>query len=165
MTTNWELIADCLRAELAEYGGLLNLFESQQRSLLLRDADAVMRLAGEIEEQAVKVGECRKTRESAVAAFAREHGREERSTLRSMLPLVDPNARPLLEALINEVNRLLHRVRRVSRHNHTLLARAVEVHQQALEQLRPNDFTRTYSPAGRVSVGSLPAATTLSVAG
>ena len=33
MSKHWEYIAECLRAELADYGGLLHLFEAQQRSL------------------------------------------------------------------------------------------------------------------------------------
>jgi flagellar biosynthesis/type III secretory pathway chaperone len=56
-------------------------------------------------------------------------------------------------------------VRRTSRHNHSLLSRAVEVHQETLQQLRPNAFTKTYSPAGRVSVASNHSASTLRAAG
>jgi flagellar biosynthesis/type III secretory pathway chaperone len=67
--------------------------------------------------------------------------------------------------LINEVNLLLHRVRRTSRHNHSLLSRAVEVQQETLQLLRPNSFTRTYSPAGRVNVAAAHGAGTLRVAG
>ena len=79
--------------------------------------------------------------------------------------MIDNVARPLIEALIGEINHLLHRVRRTSRHNHTLLARAVEVHQDALQLLRPQAFTKTYSPAGRVSIVSGDPASTIRVAG
>ncbi|MBI5766943.1 MAG: flagellar export chaperone FlgN [Verrucomicrobia bacterium] len=164
-TTHWEFIAECLRAELADYGGLLQLFEQQQQSLFNRDADAVLHLAGEIEAQARALAECRTRRELAVAAFAESCGRPRSNSLRSLLPDIEPDARPLLEALINEVNALLHRVRRTSRHNHSLLSRAVEVHQETLAQLRPNAFTKTYSPAGRVSVASTHSASTLRAAG
>ena len=93
-----------------------------------------------------------------------QHGEPRTSTLRSLLPHVTPDARPLLQALIDEVNTLLHRVRRVSRHNHTLLSRAVEIHQDVLQQLRPSAFVKTYSPAGAVSLCA-GQATSLSVAG
>ena len=165
MTTSWESIADCLRQELADYGGLLHLFEQQQRSLFERDPNAVMGLGGAIEEQARSVAQCRARREQVVASFAVEHGQPRTSTLRALLPLIESDARPLLEALIDEVNALLHRVRRISRHNHTLLSRAVEVHQEVLQQLRPNAFTKTYSPAGMVSVTPAQSASTLCVAG
>lgn len=158
-TTPWEFIAECLRRELADYGGLLRLFEQQQQFLFARDPEAVLRLAGEIEQQARLLAECRSRREQVVAEFATSHGHPENAALRSLLPLIEANAQPLLEALINEVNALLHRVRRVSRHNHSLLSRAVEMHQDTLQSLRPSAFIRTYSPAGRVAVAAAPAST------
>lgn len=163
-TTPWEFIAECLRRELADYGGLLRLFEQQQQSLFERDPESVLRLASEIEQQARTLSECRTRREQVVAEFAAAHGQPEDAALRSLLPLIESNARPLLEALINEVNTLLHRVRRVSRHNHSLLSKAVEMHQDTLQSLRPSAFTRTYSPAGRLAVAAAPA-TTLRTAG
>jgi flagellar biosynthesis/type III secretory pathway chaperone len=165
MSTHWEFIAECLRAELADYGGLLHLFEAQQRSLFDRDADAVMRLGTEIEMQARAIAESRCRREQAVAAFSEENGMPTTTSLRSMLSLIEADARPLLEALINEVNTLLHRVRRTSRHNHTLLARLVEVQRETMQQLRPHAFTKTYSPAGVVSVAVAQPAVSLRAAG
>ena len=159
MQTHWEFIADCLRQELADYGGLLHLFEQQQRSLFNRDPEAVIHFASEIEVQAFSLADCRNRREQAVAAFAVERGQPATMSLRALLPHIADDARPLLEALINEVNALLHRVRRVSRHNHTLLSRAVQVHQETLAVLRPHAFTKTYSPAGRVSMATRPPAT------
>jgi len=152
MNTHWEFIADCLRQELADYGGLLHLFEAQQRSLFDRDPAAVLQLSAEIETQAFQLAGCRARREEAVAAFAETQGQPSTTTLRALLPLIEAEARPLLEALINEVNMLLHRVRRTSRHNHSLLNRAVQIHQETLQQLRPNAFATTYSPGGRLSV-------------
>jgi flagellar biosynthesis/type III secretory pathway chaperone len=161
----WEFIAECLRAELADYGGLLHLFEEQQRGLFNRDADLVLRLGTEIEQQARAIAESRSRREQAVSAFAEKHQRPANSSLRSLLPLIEADARPLLEALISEVNLLLHRVRRTSRHNHSLLSRAVEMQQETLQQLRPNAFTKTYSPGGRVSVVSAHPSVSLRAAG
>lgn len=151
---HWQLIADSLREELAEYGGLLALFEQQQQALLSRDADSVLRLAGEIEDQARILTDCRLRRERASASLATALGFAPDATLRSLLPQIEPDARPLLEALINEVNHLLHRVRRASRQNHSLLSRAVEIHQETLRQLRPDAFTKTYSAGGRISVAA-----------
>jgi flagellar biosynthesis/type III secretory pathway chaperone len=165
MNTHWETIAECLRHELADYGGLLSLFEQQQQSLFDRNADQVLHLANEIEQQSRTLAECRTRREMEVAAFAQSHGQPVTASLRSLLSFVEPAARPLLEALINEVNALLHRVRRTSRHNHTLLSRAVEIHQETLQHLRPNAFTKTYSPAGRLSVTTALPTGTLRAAG
>lgn len=154
----WQTIADHLRAELEEYGELLRLFEAQQRSLFDRAPTEVLRFANEIEAQALRLSESRTQREIAVAELAIANGRPSTSSLRSLLPLIEVDARPLLEALINQVNALLHRVRRTSRHNRTFLTRVIELHETALHDVRPHAFTRTYSPAGRVSVAAAPAA-------
>lgn len=154
MTTHCEKITECLRAELAEYGGLLHLFEETQRYLFERDPDNVLRVTHEIEELSRTVEACRARREDAVAALARLNGQPVTATLRSMLPLIEANVRPLIEALINEVNTMVHRLRRISRHNQVMLSRTVQIHQEALQQIRPHAFTRTYSPAGHVSVAA-----------
>lgn len=165
MNTQWQSIAECLRRELAEYGELLRLFEEQQGALFARKADGVLRLAREIEDQARTLGQYRRGREQAVAQFALEHERPANSTLRSMLPLIEPDARPLLEALINEVNLLLHRVRRTSRHNHAVLARTLELHRETLRQLQPAAFTTTYSATGFVSTKTPQSSASLHAAG
>jgi len=164
-TATWQNIAECLRTELAEYGGLLALFEEQQKFLFEREANEVLRLSASIEQCMHALQECRRRRESVVAAFALAHAQPASATVRALLPFVDAVARPLLEALIAEVNHLLHRVRRTSRQNHTYLSRTVVLHQETLEQLRPNTFTRTYSPAGRVSIATAHDTSSLRVAG
>jgi len=161
----WQPIAESLRAELAEYGGLLALFEEQQKYLFERNADEVLRLSTTIEQRMYSVHTCRCQREEIVTAFASAHAQPAKATLRSMLPLVEAAARPLLEALIAEVNHLLHRVRRTSRHNHTLLSRTLEMHQETLRQLRPDTFTKTYAADGRVSIGSAKSTPALHAAG
>lgn len=154
MSNDWPHIADALRQEIAEYGGLLHLFEQQQQSLFARDADAVLRLSGEIEVHVRGLHEHRRNREALVAAFAAEHAQPVTATLRSLLPCFAVEVRPLLEALISEINVLIHRVRRVSRHNHSLLTRALETQQQLLRALRPDSFTQTYAPNGRMGLAA-----------
>lgn len=153
MNPEWEAIAACLRAEIAGYGGLLNALGAQQRSLLGRDLPAILRLTGEIEGLLDGLRGCRCRRESAVADFARSHARPTGATLRSLLPLFDQDVQPLLAALVGEVNVLIHRTRRLNRHNHTLLARAAATHRELLQALRPDAFTQTYTAGGRVNVG------------
>jgi flagellar biosynthesis/type III secretory pathway chaperone len=165
MNSAWSPIADHLRSEIAEYGGLLHLFEQQQRRLFARDAEGVLRLSDEIEAQVRLLHECRRRREDSVATFATENGHPPSVTLRSLLPLFAAEVRPLLEALINEVNLLIHRIRRVSKHNNSLLARAVETHQSVLRQLRPDAFTQTYAPNGRMTAASVRSTPVLQAAG
>ena len=161
----WKNIADCLRTEIAEFGGLLQLFEEQQRSLFARNADAVLRLSAEIERQAARLHDCRRQREAAATAFAAAHGHPAGATLRAMLPSVDAAARPLLEALITEINHLIYRTRRATRHNHALLASTVRTHQELLQQLRPDAFNQTYAANGRMSLTGPRTQAALQVAG
>ncbi|MDI1247721.1 MAG: flagellar protein FlgN [Lacunisphaera sp.] len=164
MNQDWTIIADRLRQEVVEYGGLLQLFGQQEEALYQRDADGVLRLSSAIEQQVLALHDFRRRREEAVAAFATAHGCPATATLRSLLPQFAPAVRPLIEALLNEVNVLVHRVRRMSRHNHTLLARAVATHQQTLRALRPGDFTQTYAPNGRSSISTVRPAPALQAA-
>lgn len=151
MSNEWAHIADALRHEVGEYGGLLHLFEEQQRLLFARDPEAVMRMSEEIQLRLPVVQEARRNREARVASFAVEAGQPADSSLRALLKFFAPEAQPLIDALITEINVLIHRVRKVSRHNHALLQRAMESHQQVLRVLRPDGFVQTYAPNGRVA--------------
>lgn len=164
-TTHWETIADCLREEISDYGALLSLFETQQQALLDRDAETVLRIAAEIEGNTKFLGQARTRREKVVAEFATENGASAGSTLRSLLFLIEPDARPLLNALIDEVNSLLHRTKRTSRHNYALLQSTVEVGREALGRLAPQALSSTYGTGGRVSVVTSPRISNLSASG
>ena len=128
MKIDWEFIAECSPGA-ADYGGLLHLFEAQQRSLFERDPESSPpSWSSRSKPQARALADCRLL--GAGGRLLRHRPRPVfDQLLRALLPDIAPDARPLIEALINEVNALLHRVRRTSRHHHTLLSRAVEVHQ------------------------------------
>lgn len=152
MNYTWNHIADCLRHEVAEYGALFSLYEDQQSRLFKHDADSVLRLGGDIEVQVRVLHDCRRQREATVAGYAGANGQPSSATIRALFPTFPQDACPLIEALIKEINVLIHRVRRIARHNHMLLARTVELRQQILRQLLPGTFSQTYSPKGRLSM-------------
>lgn len=156
MSISWEFITECLRNELQEYGALLALFEEQQSNLFRRDADGVVALAAAIEEQARSTQGSRERREQCVAAFAAQHGQPEDTSLRQLLPHFPAEVQPLLQALVDEINHLIHRIRRDARHNQLLISRTVDVHEELLRTLLPDTFkTKTYSPRGALSAGSV----------
>jgi flagellar biosynthesis/type III secretory pathway chaperone len=165
MKPNWKDIAENLRQELADYGGLLHLYEQQKLNLFSRKPDAVLQLSNAIQTQVVRVADSRERREKTVSEFAVARGKSADSKLRDLLALIEADARPLLEALIGEINLLLYRVRRTHRQNHLLLSRAVALHRETLQMLRPSAFTRTYSPTGMVSVSTGRSSSTLCAAG
>lgn len=152
MPPSWEKIAHLLRTELQGYGGLLALFEDQQQRLLNRDSAGVWELSQTIERQTRLTAEQRLERELFTREVAEELGRPTESTLRSLITSFPAEVQPMLGALIDEINHLIHRVRRGARQNQQLLARAVEMHQEALRAVRPANYVKTYSPRGELSV-------------
>ena len=154
MNSSWTIIVEHLRAELQAYGGLLVLFDEQQHNLLRGDSDAVLSYAHEIEAQVKTTAELRDRREHAVNVFALEAGQPVGLSLKKLIPHFPADVRPLLSALINEVNHLIHRVRRGATRNHQLLSCAIELHGETLRILRPSAFIKTYSPQGQVSRSS-----------
>lgn len=152
MPSSWEIIADHLRNELQAYGGLLALFEDQQTHLFRREPDAVLELAQTIERSARATAEQKLAREMAVRAFAESRGYSADLPLRELITLFPTDVQPMLDALLDEINRLIHRVRRGARQNQQLLTRAIEMRQEMLQTLRPSAFVKTYSPRGQVSM-------------
>ena len=152
MSTSWQLITERLRNELQEYGALLGLFEEQQTNLLRRDADAVVSLAGEIEDQVRVAQSTRDLREEAIRNFAFENQQPANSSLRHLIPFFPTEVQPLIQALIDEINHLIHRVRRDARQNQILLSRSVEAYEEAVRTLRPDAFAKTYSRRGAMPV-------------
>ena len=152
-------LADLLRAELAAYGGLLGLFDRQQDALMKRDAQAVAEYAGAIERLALETARSREARELHVASLARAHRRPVTDPLRRHLDLFPADERNLLDALIEEINRLLQVVRRRARQNHAILARAVELRRELLAAVRPETGPLTYAPGGRSRSPAAPLST------
>jgi flagellar biosynthesis/type III secretory pathway chaperone len=151
MSTTWQSVADCLRAELEEYGILIRLHEEQQGFLFKRDGASVLRMTKTIDEQTEILMETRKRRLAAAVALIRSTTEGE-PTLDSVISRVSPDARPLLKALAADVSRAAARLRRVSRHNRLFLIRTIENYQELLRRLRPGSFTKVYSPNGSIAL-------------
>jgi hypothetical protein len=156
MTEGWQSMVDCLRCEVAEYAGLIRLYEQQQMFLFKRDAAGVLKITSAIDEQALVLLECRRRREIAACELAGTEGGSGMPTLGQILALVSEEARPLIRALVSDVNRAAARLRRVSRHNRLFLIRTIENHQELLRRLRPGCFTKVYAPNGSVTIASPP---------
>lgn len=152
-------LVELMRAELAGYGGLLALFDEQQALLWRREVQAVAETSLAIEEIAAETARHRIEREAWVERFAAAHGQPSETSLRRLLEHFPVDQQPLLGALIDEINHLLHRVRRRARQNHSILSRAVELHRDALATLHPAARPRTYAPTGRIGSFAGPAAT------
>ncbi len=145
-----EQIIDALRAEMQEYGGLLNLFDQQQNAILNRKPDDIADLEQTVEAQLATLRARRAHREGLVIGLTPEASPHP-TLLQSILLFPQP-MRPLVEALASEVNRLIGRVRRRAQQNQMLLARTIEVTQELCEKLKPGTVTRTYAPNGKMKI-------------
>lgn len=147
-----EQIVDALRAELEEYGGLLNVFDEQQQAILNRQPETVLALEDRLAAQLSAVKSKRSHRETLIAGFAGDGRPPSRVSLLGTIPAFRESMRPLVEALATEINRLISKTRRKAEQNQLLLARTVEVMQEVCERLNPGAVSRTYAPNGRMKV-------------
>ncbi len=134
---------------------MLRLLEEQQLALIRRDADRLHELAAALDAATQSADAVRRHREDAFRAFAAAQGCEAGATVRAILPAIEASARPLIEALVQEVNRLVYRTRKFTRQNHEMLGRACQLQQDLLRQICPGIFSQTYSATGRVSPGAV----------
>ena len=147
-----ERLITALRNELQEYGGLLHLLDLQQAAVLERKPDDVLELIPQIEAQLAATHMCRKQREATADELAGISQIPRPATLRSLTPHFRPAVRPLVEALADEVNRLIAHTRRRAQQNQMLLARSVELTQELVARLSPCAVSKTYSAGGRVKI-------------
>ena len=152
MTINYDNLIGALRDEVQEYGELLSLFNDQQAAILERNPSRVLEVQDTIKEQLVTINDCRKRREQVAKEFAVDIGEEPGSSVRQLIDKCEETVRPLLNALIYEVNQLISKTRRRGHQNQMLLARSIEVSQQILQRLNPGGLTKTYSRRGQISL-------------
>jgi flagellar biosynthesis/type III secretory pathway chaperone len=150
--SEWEPLVEILRDELQEYGGLFNLLNQQQEGIIERRPDDVLAINAEIEEQTRIVEALRHRHTDLVDHFFERSGGEGAGTLRKIIPFFPDSVRPLLEALMTDVNHMVRRNRQKARQNHLLLSRSMELTEQTLRVLQPENFTRTYKRTGKVSM-------------
>lgn len=145
---------EALRDELEEYGALFNHLTRQQEEIFARQVDTVLEINGDIDNQARVIAAVRQRRIEVMASLAVQAGLPAKTRLTAMLEKFPDFVRPLMEALVRDINLMINRTRRKARQNHILLARAVELTQETLRLLQPGTFTKTYARSGQVSVTS-----------
>jgi hypothetical protein len=109
-----------MRAELEEYGAMLNLLDRQQTAILDRAWEALEIVDHMIAAQQQVLRARRLQRGQAVAALTPSPLR----TLSQLAQIIPPAMRPLAEALTGEAARLKKLTTRRLQHNERMLARA-----------------------------------------
>ena len=155
---DWDPLVELLREEVQEYGGLYNLLDRQQEEIFNREPDLVMQTNGDIEAHMSDMNELRERREATVREMASRFDCDEGLSLKKMLPRFPEFIRPMLQALIEEINAMVSRTRRKAKQNYLLLSRTMEITQEALRMAKPENFSKTYSRKGQVGMaGRMPA--------
>jgi flagellar biosynthesis/type III secretory pathway chaperone len=152
MLESTKKLIEALRDELKNYGEMLALLDRQQEYLMSRAANEVSQSISRVQAQGVAIQEARKWREDCRRAAAKAAGKAKNTTFKDLIPLLPADYQPLLQALVDENNELLLRVRRRARQNHLMLKRLVELMQQLLNSLCPPGQTSI-----RHGQGGLPA--------
>jgi hypothetical protein len=127
MTATLEQVIEALRNELQQYGEMLALLEAQQQAVSQRESALVLTSVPAIEAQGSAIQAARRTRETHQRQLAWALGRPDSITFLELLPLLPDEYRPLVGALVQEINQLLGRVRQFAEHNHSQLRRSLEL--------------------------------------
>ncbi|MBN1404635.1 MAG: flagellar protein FlgN [Opitutales bacterium] len=146
----WDELADALRDELAEYGGLLGLLDEQRQAIVSRKIDALLEANERVHEQAATANRYRLIREALCARLAESQAGKAELGLAELVAYMPPSARPLFEALTREATDLIAKARDKSQRNSALLARAGELNEKVIAVVRPGSTTKTYTARGNV---------------
>lgn len=103
----WERLAEQLRTELGELGGLIRLLELNHGQEQHTDAFSQAQIEAALDSQAAALRACRIRREKILRAYFPAGGLSRRTVLpEKILEEVAPEARPLIQALSEEIGRL-----------------------------------------------------------
>ena len=127
MTATLEHVIEALRNELQQYGEMLALLEAQQEAVSQRESGSVLTSVPTIEAQSSAIQDARRIRETHQRQLAWAVGRPDSITFQELLPLLPDEYRPLISALVQEINELLGRVRHFAEQNHSQLRRSLEL--------------------------------------
>jgi hypothetical protein len=137
-----------LREELQQYGEMLALLDRQQEYIVARASDEVFQSIGLIQAQGNAIQSARSHREDCRRRTAEHFLLPANSPFVSLIDLLPADYQPLLQALVEENNELLVRVRQRARQNHLLLSRSVELMQSFINSLLPTRETLVYNDHG-----------------
>jgi flagellar biosynthesis/type III secretory pathway chaperone len=153
-----------LQKELEEYGGLLHLFDRQQKCIIHQDPTGFLDINVDVDEQIAKLSQCRQNREDLVRRIAISLGKPGDITLAALSLCFMPEHQPLMKALIDEINDLITRTQRRTRQNRMLLSQCVESARQLLAISNPGAIPGTYGSQGQIRTTYSPERLTAAVA-
>jgi hypothetical protein len=137
MVVTLEQFIDALRNELQQYGEMLALLEAQGGALNRHGTHSVAASVSSLTAHGATIECARRTRETLQRKVAWSLGVAEEQTVQQLVRLVPEEYRPLLEALIQEIQELLRRVRECAGQNREHLRHSLELMEQFIARLSP----------------------------
>jgi len=148
----WSTLADAFREEMKEYGGLLNLLEEQQDVIFQRDPGKLMEKTVAINNEVEVCTMLRNKRKFRSDFFSAEFNLSSDYKIRELILYMPQSLQSMFDALINEVNDLIKRIKHKLSQNNLLLSRASELNNELIALLNPQDTTKMYSNKGEFEV-------------
>jgi len=148
MSQNLPVLIESLREELQNYGEMLALLDRQQEHLVARAAGDIFQSVSLIKAQGLAIQRARARREECRRLVARDYGQAADCSFASLIGLLPADYQPLLQALVEENNESLARVRRRARQNHLMLRRSIDLMQELLNTLLPARQASLYDETG-----------------
>lgn len=139
MTAILENVINALRDELQQYGEMLAVLDQQQEAGRARGAHDLVSTIHAVNRQSATIQLSRQTRESWQRRLALALCQPEDSRFATLFPLLPEHYRPLVNALVEENNELLMRVRTRAQENQLMLSQSLDMMQRFLSSLSPQD--------------------------
>ncbi len=139
---------DALRSELHGYGELLALMESQQSRIISRDTLKIESSAHEVNSQFEQIQKLKRLREESQARLSVSMGLLPDAQYAEQRQYLPADFRNLTDALVEENNDLLKKVRKTAKQNQMLLFRTVEMMQEFINHIIPRTDSPAYDATG-----------------
>ena len=159
MTPTLEQLVAALREELEQYGEMLALLDRQQALVGRRAASELLQSVSDINAQTAVIGVARQQREAAQRAAARELQLPEDAPLVEVIRRIPAPLGALVQALLDENNTCLLRVKQRAGQNRLLLSRSVELMHRLLNTLFVEPQAPVYNGNGSVALPPVKGAT------
>ena len=141
MTAILENVINALRDELQQYGEMLALLDQQQAAGRTRGPDDLLSTIHAVNRQSASIQTSRQTRENWQRQLAESLHQDCGARFMTLSPLLPEHYRPLVNALVEENNQLLSRVRLRAQENQVMLSQSLDMMQRFLSSLSPEDHS------------------------
>ena len=165
MTPSLQRLVVALREELQQYGEMLALLDRQQTLVVKRAAGELLQTVSDVNAQTAVLGVARRQRETAQRAMAQELQLPEDAALTEIIKKVPAPLGALVQALLEENNTCLLRVKQRAGQNRLLLSRSVELMHRLLNTLFVEAHTPVYNGNGSMALPSVKGATLCNAVG